>query len=128
MSKMTCHCRGQSAGGIIEGHFPVSMDEAMISTELAELNNLQIGDTLQLTVAMSKAKKDLKISGVFSDATIARSNSDFYAPQFNRRNDVIASYDFFNQIPDEAMQDFKTFLLKDSLFYSRYCLFSLQAL
>ncbi len=98
---------------IIDGNFPASMDECMISSELAELNNLHFGDTLHLTTAIGKIEIDLKISGIFSDATIARSNSDFYAPPFNRRNDVISSYEFFNQIPD-AMQDFKTFLLKDS--------------
>lgn len=99
---------------VVEGYFPASMDECMISSELAELNGLKVGDTLRLNTAMGRVQMELKISGIFSDATIARSNNDFHAPAFNRRNDVITSYDFFNQIPGEAMQDYQTFLLKDS--------------
>ncbi|MCQ6557135.1 ABC transporter permease [Paenibacillus mendelii] len=86
----------------------------MISSELAELNNLHIGDMLHVTVAISGIKQQLKISGIFSDAIVARSNNNFHAPQFNRRNDVITSYDFFSQIPNEAVRDYKAFLLKDS--------------
>ncbi len=98
---------------ITEGKIPANIEECMISSELAELNNLHIGDTLQLTIAITKIKKELKISGIFSDATVARSNNDFHAPLFNRRNDVITSYEFLDQIPN-TMLDYKTFLLKDS--------------
>lgn len=99
---------------VVEGHFPAGEDECLISSELAELNHLKIGDMLRLNTAVSRVQIDLRISGIFSDATIARSNNDVHAPQFNRRNDIIASYDVFNRIPTEAVQDYKTFLLQDS--------------
>lgn len=98
---------------IAEGKFPAGVDECMISGELAALNNLHVGDSIHVTVAIGKLEKELKISGIFADDTVARSNSDFSAPQFNRRNDVITSYAFFDQIPD-TMQDYKSFLLKDA--------------
>jgi len=98
---------------VVEGHFPATAEEGMISTELAELNNLKVGDKLRMTDGISGVALELKISGIFSDATVARSNQDVFAPQFNRRNDVIANYDALDQIPN-IMLDYKTFLLRDS--------------
>lgn len=99
---------------IIEGKFPASTEECMISSELAERNNLRIGDSLRFTLAIGgQSAKVLKISGIYADSTVARSNSDFFAPLFNRRNDVIASYELLSQLPDIVI-DYKSFLLKDS--------------
>jgi hypothetical protein len=46
---------------VIEGYFPASIDECMISSELAELNKLHIGDTLRLTIAISNIEKNLNV-------------------------------------------------------------------
>lgn len=96
-----------------EGRFPAGADEAIVSVELAELNDLRVGDTIRFTTPHTRTKIALRISGIFSDETVARSNSDFYAPQFNRRNDVIAGYGALDGITD-MLREYKTFLLRDS--------------
>jgi putative ABC transport system permease protein len=77
---------------IAEGTFPAAYGEAMISLELAELNNLRVGDTLRIYNTSQENPRDLTIAGIYFDMTPDNPVGGFIrASMLNRRNEVLTT-------------------------------------
>ena len=82
---------------LVEGEMFSSLNECIISEDLAYLNNLAIGDTLELSGSYAEGKNyALTIVGIYSDATEDYTNwflamNGRFAD--NRRNEIITSFD-----------------------------------
>ena len=82
---------------IIHGRMFESLNECIISEELALLNNLSLGDTIELSGTYAQNKHySLTITGIYSDSTDAYAN--FFLMLYgriadNRRNEIITSFD-----------------------------------
>lgn len=84
---------------IAEGRAPENQNEMIISTDLAELNNLSIGDTISFSSELTDANRDiheiyytLTVVGTYYDAT------DEYPEGLrnaytNRRNEILTGYE-----------------------------------
>ncbi len=77
---------------IIEGNFPDTSTQCMISNDLAQLNHLNIGDKIQITLGRQEVKCELTISGIFSDSTVERRQANHRSPALNTRNDIITNF------------------------------------
>jgi len=82
------------------GEFPQAEGEVLISLELAELNDLAIGDSLTLqgnlfaSEGITTQGYQLTIAGIYLDFTPEGfSGMGFIPPTTNRRNEVLASID-----------------------------------
>jgi len=84
---------------LAEGVMPQGTGEALISTEVAELNNLSVGDEIRLYGNLMSADRndlhkvpyDLTIVGIYLDMT---ENQMFFPTSFqNRRNEVLTTLD-----------------------------------
>lgn len=86
---------------ITEGKAFSEDNECIISSELAKLNNLTVGDnlTIQPTEKSANAKIKLKIVGIYIDAT-ENSNASSAPDEAtaNRRNDILTTYNTLSQI------------------------------
>ena len=91
------------------GHFPGD-GECLVSSDLAQLNNLNIGDTVPLTIDGDNVR--FTISGIYSDQTAARTSQTVFSPENNRRNDIIVDYTFFDG--RRANEDTELFQLKNA--------------
>jgi putative ABC transport system permease protein len=89
---------------VVDGRFPAAYGEAMISMELADLNNLIIGDTLRIYNSMTEGSgedmtsrqvvRDLTIVGIYFDMTPENSTGGFVRASFlNRRNEILTTLD-----------------------------------
>ena len=82
---------------IVEGRMFESLNECIISEELAALNNLSVGDTIELRGAYATDKNyNMKIVGIYSDATEDYTNwflaiNGRFAD--NRRNEILTSFE-----------------------------------
>lgn len=82
------------------GEMPENEDECIISKELAELNNLEVGDSFKLKTSVISMEDDkqvvknttveLKITGIYLDTTEEYS-SPFKISTLNRRNEVLTN-------------------------------------
>ncbi|MGF7004100.1 putative ABC transport system permease protein [Lachnospiraceae bacterium PF1-21] len=81
---------------IPDGEYPAGENECMISEQLAKLNNLSVGDTIQLKdMGQSPKTYTLTISGIFEDYTTDYLDDEepFRLPWNNRHNEVFVSID-----------------------------------
>ena len=82
---------------LVDGEMFASINECIISEDLAVLNNLSVGDTISLRGAFEQEKiYNLTITGIYSDATeeyinlMLAMNGHFAE---NRRNEIITSFE-----------------------------------
>lgn len=89
---------------IIDGKTFNDKNGAIISKDLAELNNLKVGDKIKLLSLASPNGKDAEvvISGIFQDITDEYGGLPFKDPMVNKRNEVIMNInsDFCNDSMD----------------------------
>ena len=83
---------------IIEGRMFEGLNEAIISQELALLNGISVGDTIEMIAAYATDRAfSLTVVGIYSDFTEAYENPFMLMfgafPSQNRRNEVITSFD-----------------------------------
>jgi putative ABC transport system permease protein len=89
---------------LADGLFPVNYGEAMISVELAELNELKIGDTIRVYTSFTstdgedithrQTARDLTITGIYFDMTPENEMGGFVRLSFlNRRNEILTTLD-----------------------------------
>jgi len=94
----------QGLRSVAYGRIPTADNEAMISTELAELNGLEVGDTIRLYVPLTvgegedavteRVSKDLNIVGKYFDMTPESPVGGIIRLSFlNRRNEVLTTLD-----------------------------------
>ena len=93
--------RGQRQ--IAEGEMFTGVGEAIISFELAEQNNIAVGDTLEfaletgvdtVTRELIITNLELTVAGIFFDGTEERNPAFFFpGPMSNRRNEIITAYE-----------------------------------
>lgn len=79
---------------IIKGELYKDANECIISSDFADLNKLDVGDTLEVMDTTSKKKVTLKISGIYADATKATGDLpdgmvSLEGAYGNRRNEVL---------------------------------------
>ncbi|WP_291566122.1 MULTISPECIES: ABC transporter permease [unclassified Clostridium] len=85
---------------IAEGRMVENKDECVISTDIAELNNISVGDIITLDGMLTDEEDNthnitytLTVVGTFYDTTEEYSNSMFKNPYMNRRNEILADFD-----------------------------------
>jgi putative ABC transport system permease protein len=89
---------------ITEGRLPAVYGEAVISMELAELNNLTVGDSIRLYTTMTsdagdettarQVPRDLTVVGIYFDLTPENPMGGFIRlPFLNRRNEILTTLD-----------------------------------
>lgn len=86
---------------LASGEMPDELNECIISTDLAELNGIQPGDTFSFAGELrnpQEGKKQstsytLKVVGTYYDATDEYSEGGMQNAFTNRRNEIITSYD-----------------------------------
>jgi putative ABC transport system permease protein len=83
---------------ITDGKMPENDNECIISTELAELNKLSVGDVIEATVSLytddivvRNVTYTLTITGIYFDAT--EEYGMFANPYLNRRNEVLTTFE-----------------------------------
>lgn len=88
---------------IIEGKMYKEKNEAIISKELAELNNIKIGDEIEIKNIMDREGKNikLKVSGIYEDFTDEYGNIPFKDSFMNRRNEILTSFDTCSSFEDD---------------------------
>jgi putative ABC transport system permease protein len=105
---------------IIYGRMFSGLNECIISVDIAQLNNIMLGDVIELKGTYSSDKNyRLTVVGIYSDATEAYTNWFFamygrFAD--NRRNEIITSFDTLMEAGWETNHglDLKTeYFLKD---------------
>ena len=92
---------------IIEGKFAENDGEAVISQEFAELNNLNVGDVMQiknLSDIENSATLDLTVSGIYFDG-VESEDYGFKHPMLNRKNEIITTYNTLKNYNDEVKKD-----------------------
>jgi len=86
---------------LIEGEMPISYGEALISADLAEQNQLSIGDTVQFQSAFlagdERIPRDvvltITITGLYLDTTDDALSGFMVSPFTDRRNEVLTTLD-----------------------------------
>ncbi len=85
---------------IAEGRLVENKDECVISTDLAELNGISVGDIITLDGMLSDEEDNtynityaLTVVGTFHDTTEEYSTSMFKNSYMNRRNEILADFD-----------------------------------
>lgn len=109
---------------LAEGEMPDADGEALVSTELAELNDLSVGDTLHLAGelrnidegALEPIEYDVTVVGTYDDLTDEYGTSPQQNAFTNRRNEILTTYDtvLSNYVAGmQGMQVAATFYLED---------------
>ena len=83
---------------IIKGQLFQKENECLISSDFADLNSLQVGDSLSATDVMSGRTITLKVAGIYADATKATADLpsgsiSLEGSYGNRRNEILVSTD-----------------------------------
>ena len=81
--------------GLTSGAFPVSDNECIVSEDFAELNNIKVGDTIDIAQGMvADNPLSLKVVGIYFDFTANMFGATLDAPAaINVRNDIITNYE-----------------------------------
>lgn len=86
---------------IATGEFPDELGEVLVSAELADLNGLEVGDTLTAsgelnnleTAAVESISYELTVVGTYDDLTEEYGSSPQQNAFTNRRNEVLTTYE-----------------------------------
>ena len=95
---------------IIEGKAFNGLNECIISEKLAQKNNLSVNDYIDISYAKNTIQKlKLKVVGIYEDKTTEYSDTfgQFKSSLFNRRNEVITSFDTLTASLDVKGSDMK---------------------
>ncbi|MGL5354203.1 MAG: ABC transporter permease [Clostridium sp.] len=86
---------------IIDGEIYKEKDECVVSKEFAELNNLKVGDFIEVNLNSDEDGEPykLKVSGIYFDATEEYGAAPFKATYMNKRNEILTSLETANAIP-----------------------------
>jgi len=81
--------------GITSGAFPVNSHECIVSEDFAELNNINVGDVIDIAQGMVAGNPlALKVVGIYFDFTANMFGDALTAPAaINVRNDIITNYE-----------------------------------
>jgi putative ABC transport system permease protein len=81
--------------GITSGSFPANNNECIISEDFAALNNIEVGDIIDLAQGMVENNPlSLKVVGIYFDLTKNQFGGTTDAPAaINVRNDIITNYE-----------------------------------
>jgi len=81
--------------GLTSGAFPFNNNECIISEDFSKLNNIKVGDTIDIAQGMViNNPLTLKVVGVYFDFTANMFGATIDAPAaINVRNDIITNYD-----------------------------------
>ncbi|MGL4773382.1 MAG: ABC transporter permease [Clostridium sp.] len=80
---------------IVEGEIYKEKDECVVSKEFAELNNIKVGDVIdvnRVTDANGEPLK-LKVSGIYLDGTDEYGGLPFKDAYMNRRNEILTNFE-----------------------------------
>ncbi len=77
---------------VVEGTVPKNDNEALISQDIANHNNLKIGDSIAVTDITGKKEINYIISGIYEDKTVEDGGTGLNMPIFNRRNEVFTTF------------------------------------
>ncbi|MCH8560756.1 ABC transporter permease [Nesterenkonia sp. DZ6] len=99
---------------VAEGEMPDGLDEAMVSSSLAELNDLTVGDTITATGQLQNPDQDqdsleeisyeLVVVGIYDDLTESSGDSPMQNAYTNTRNQVLTTYETVLQNYDSQFQ------------------------
>jgi len=86
---------------IIDGEMPKQINECIISTELAELNGLSVGDTIRLygmvlfedAGSINPKVYDLVITGIYFSQDDVNRGSASWGPLSNRQNEILTIFE-----------------------------------
>lgn len=109
---------------LASGEMPDELDECIVSTDLAELNNIQIGDTYTFTGELRNMEEGtnhittytLKVVGTYYDVTDEYLEGGMQNAFTNRRNEILTTYDTVVQEMQSDMKGIKigvTYYLKE---------------
>ncbi|MPW24269.1 FtsX-like permease family protein [Alkalibaculum sp. M08DMB] len=88
---------------ITDGKMPENDNECIVSKELAELNNLSVGDVIDVTASLFTDDIDVRnviytltITGIYFDGT--EEYGMFANPYLNRRNEVLTTFETITNV------------------------------
>lgn len=97
---------GEGLRDLAEGRMPENLNEAIISSDLAELNGISIGDKLSLTSEITLKGEssfadnhnvatyyELEVVGIYYDATDEYMQGGRRNARTNRRNEILTTYE-----------------------------------
>ncbi len=98
---------------ITSGKVFSDLNECIISTELAEKNGLDVGDTISVRTVVKSEREtlDLKVSGIYLDAKPTGQDNLFSFQ--NPKNDVIVGFDTLEQLDSANYTVESSFILSD---------------
>lgn len=107
---------------IIDGKMYSKKEEAIVSEEFAKLNNLKVGDTIEVENTNKSEKYDplkLKISGIYQDLTTDKENQQRVMPKMaitNKRNEILTSLDTLDSYNQKVKKDKDLFTIEARFF------------
>ncbi|EKS4342135.1 MULTISPECIES: ABC transporter permease [Clostridium] len=107
---------------IIDGKMYSKKEEAIVSEEFAKLNNLKVGDTIEVENTNKSEKYDplkLKISGIYQDLTTDKENQQGVMPKMaitNKRNEILTSLDTLDSYNQKVKKDKDLFTIEARFF------------
>lgn len=89
---------------IIDGDFYKNKNEAIINEEFAKLNNIKVGDFIEINRVIDENKTyKLKVTGIYYDSTDAYGGLPFKEPYMNKRNEILTNIETAKEISGESM-------------------------
>lgn len=107
---------------IIDGKMYSKKEEAIVSEEFAKLNNLKVGDTIEVENTNKSEKYDplkLKISGIYQDLTTDKEDQQGVMPKMavtNKRNEILTSLDTLDSYNQKVKKDKDLFRIEARFF------------
>jgi len=101
---------------IAEGRMYENQNECIVSEEFAELNNITIGQEIEVDdiSATETASMKLKVVGIYADYTKAYPNEFMKIAFLNRRNEILMSFDTLSSITEGVgLQTAAKYFLKE---------------
>lgn len=79
---------------IVEGEMYKNPDESIVSKEFAELNDISVGDTIEVNSVMGEGNPyTLTVTGIYLDSTAEYGDMPMEMSFMNRRNEILTSFD-----------------------------------
>lgn len=90
---------------ISEGRMYQNVGEVIISEDLAKLNNISIGQSIEVDIYSTEGDTtiELTVVGIYADYTKAYQNDFMKLAFLNRRNEILTSHDTITSIANEGM-------------------------
>ncbi|PIH00696.1 ABC transporter permease [Clostridium combesii] len=107
---------------IIDGKMYSKKEEAIVSEEFAKLNNLKVGDTIEVENTNKSEKYDplkLKISGIYQDLMTDKEDQQGVMPKMavtNKRNEILTSLDTLDSYNQKVKKDKDLFTIEARYF------------